>query len=79
MRPVRASEIGSFLFCRRAWWFRGQGVEAENQEALVEGSLFHRRHGFKVIATGFLRLAAWGLLLAAVVLLAVAITLIGLH
>jgi len=75
MRTIRASEIGSFLYCHRSWWYQGQGIESSNQEGLAEGTLFHRRHGRKVILSGLLRLLGWALLLAALVALVVAITL----
>lgn len=74
MRTIRASEIGGFLYCRRAWWYRGQGVASENQAELAGGSEYHRRHGRAVLAAGFLRAAGLFLLLAALVLLAAGLT-----
>jgi hypothetical protein len=74
MRPIRASEIGTYLFCQRAWWYQGQGIETENQSELAEGTLFHRRHGQKVMAVGLLRVIGWILLLGSVAVLAVALT-----
>lgn len=74
MRTIRASEIGSFLFCRRAWWYQGQGIETENQAELAGGSMFHRRHGQTVLLAGLLWLAAWVLMLVVVVLLTVELT-----
>jgi CRISPR/Cas system-associated exonuclease Cas4 (RecB family) len=67
---IRASEIGSYLYCRRAWWYRKQGVESENQAELTTGTELHRQHGRKVIAAGLLRTIGLILLLAAIVLLA---------
>ncbi len=76
MPPViRASEIGSYLYCRRAWWYRKQGVEAENQAELASGTELHRRHGRKVIAAGLLRISGWILLLIAFILLVIYLTL----
>jgi hypothetical protein len=70
MPPViRASEIGSYLYCKRAWWYRKQGVESENQAELAAGTQLHYQHGRKVLAAGIMQLAGYVLLLAAVVLL----------
>lgn len=74
MRTIRASEIGAYLYCRRAWWYRKQGIEPANQAELSAGSEYHRGHGRQVFAAGLLRLAGWLLLLAALVLLAVGLT-----
>ena len=40
-RTIRASEIGAFLYCHRAWWYQRQGFRPINQEALDAGSEFH--------------------------------------
>ena len=70
MRTIRASEIGSYLFCARSWWYRLQGIEPENQAELTAGTELHRAHGRRVIASGFTRALALILLLVALVLLA---------
>lgn len=71
MPPViRASEIGNYLYCRRAWWYRKQGLESENQAELAGGTELHRRHGRQVIASGLTRTLAIILILAALILLA---------
>ncbi len=69
MRPIRASEIGSYLYCHRAWWYRLSGLESSNQAEMAAGTELHRQHGRKVLASGFLRTLAFILLLAACVLL----------
>jgi hypothetical protein len=79
MRTIRASEIGTYLYCHRAWWYQGQGLASENQAELLSGSEFHKRHGRKVVAAGLLRFSALLLLLAALALLAAALTLGWLH
>ncbi len=72
MPPViRASEIGSYLFCRRAWWYRKQGLESENQTEMATGTELHRKHGRQVIAAGFLQTAGYAVLLVAVLLLVI--------
>ncbi|MCS6994739.1 MAG: hypothetical protein N2117_01365 [Anaerolineales bacterium] len=71
MRPIRASEIGSYLYCRRAWWYRQQGKESLNQAELVAGTELHRRHGRKVLVASLQRgLAFLALLMACVMLTA---------
>ena len=70
MSAIRASEIGSYLFCARAWWYRLQGIEPENQAELTSGTELHRAHGRRVIAAGLTRALALVLLLVALVLLA---------
>jgi CRISPR/Cas system-associated exonuclease Cas4 (RecB family) len=66
---IRASEIGSYLYCKRAWWYRKQGVESENQAELAAGTELHHQHGRQVLAAGLLRAIGYLVLLAAIVLL----------
>ncbi len=72
---IRASEIGSYLYCRRAWWYRKQGVESENQVELATGTELHRQHGRQVLAAGLLRTLGVTLLLTALTLLIIYLTL----
>ena len=74
MRTIRASEIGAFLYCRRAWWYQQQGINPQNEAELSAGSAFHRRHGQTVLLARLLRLAGWLLLLAALAAAAVGLT-----
>jgi hypothetical protein len=71
MRIIRASEIGAYLYCHRAWWYQRQGLPSDNQVELASGSELHRQHGRKVLVAGLLRGLAMGLLLAALVLLTI--------
>lgn len=75
MRTIRASEIGAYLYCRRAWWYRKEGIQPHNQAELAGGAEFHRQHGRQVFAAGLLRTAGWLLLLLALALLAAGLTL----
>ena len=68
MKTIRASEIGSYLYCRRAWWYRRSGHESINQAELAAGTELHRAHGRTVIAAGLMRSLAWIVLLTALVL-----------
>ena len=71
MPVIRASDIGNYLYCSRAWWYRKQGVPSENKAELAAGTDLHRRHGRKVLAASLLRGAAILLLLTALVLLTI--------
>jgi len=62
---LRASEIGTYFYCQRAWWFQDQGFPQDSAAAMESGLAWHRRHGRRVLTAGFLRLAGWMLLLAA--------------
>jgi hypothetical protein len=68
MRIIRASEIGAFLYCQRAWWYQQQGEPSENQDELAGGTAIHHQHGKTVITTGCLRVVAYTILLLAVAL-----------
>jgi len=70
MPLTRASDIGNYLFCRRAWWYRKQGIQSDNQAELAAGTVLHRQHGRSVLAAGLTRAAGYILLLAALALLA---------
>lgn len=70
MPVIRASDIGTYLYCRRAWWYRRQGFEPENQTEMLAGTELHHRHGRQVLVAGLLRTLAVIFLLAALVLLA---------
>jgi CRISPR/Cas system-associated exonuclease Cas4 (RecB family) len=71
MKPIRASEIGSFLYCARAWWYQQKGIQSSNQAEMTAGMELHRIHGRQVLASGFTRILALILLLVALALLAV--------
>ncbi len=65
---IRASEIGSYLYCQRAWWYQRQGYESENLAELEGGIELHERHGRVLLTSNCLRVLAYGLLLLAMVL-----------
>lgn len=77
-RTIRASEIGEYAYCSRAWWYRhvkritppGDG----NSERLSRGVEAHRRHGrgvagASVLGTLGMALAVLGLLALGMALL----------
>ncbi|MGD9092402.1 MAG: hypothetical protein PVF74_06120 [Anaerolineales bacterium] len=67
MRVIRASEIGSYVYCNRAWWYQKNGQIPENLEAMVNGQNMHTDHGRRVMATGCLRTLAYLLFLLAII------------
>ncbi|MCI0475668.1 MAG: hypothetical protein L0Y55_05430 [Anaerolineales bacterium] len=43
---IRASEIGEYVFCHRAWWLhRVQGLESANRAQMDAGAARHVQHG----------------------------------
>jgi hypothetical protein len=70
MKPIRASEVGTYLFCARAWAYAQKGIESANQTEMTSGSELHRVHGRQVFASRLLRSLALILLLIALALLA---------
>ena len=69
MPITRASDIGNYLYCRRAWWYRKKGVESENQSELAAGTELHHKHGRLVLASNITRVIGMILLMTAIVLL----------
>jgi len=74
MRTIRASEVGTFLYCQRAWWYQQRGEPSANTAEMVAGAQIHEQHGRTVIATGCLRVLAYSILLISLALLAYALT-----
>lgn len=68
---IRASEMGEYVYCARAWWLRRVGgLEPAGRERREYGVVLHHRHGQAVagsrallIVGGLLTLAALALLL----------------
>lgn len=69
MAPIRASEIGSYLYCARAWWYQRRGFKSSNQTELTAGTKLHQQHGRKLMASGLMRIAALVLLMSALMIL----------
>jgi hypothetical protein len=74
---VRASEIGEYLFCNRAWWLRLQGIVPANRHVLEAGTAAHAEHARRVVFAGCLRTAAFILLIAAVLLGVIGLTILA--
>ena len=68
---VRASDIGAWTFCQRAWWLsRVQGVKHRDPAKLRRGDESHHRHGQQVVHA--VRVQQVGVLLILIGLTAVA-------
>ena len=74
MPVIRSSDIGNYLYCRRAWWYKKQGLESENQAELAAGSEIHRQHGRKVLASSLNRTLGIIFLFVALILLVASCT-----
>jgi CRISPR/Cas system-associated exonuclease Cas4 (RecB family) len=73
---VRASELGEYVYCARAWWLRHeQGVASRNLAALQSGSAAHDRHGRDVASAVTQRRLAFLLALVGVAVAIVAMVL----
>lgn len=70
---VRASDVGTFLYCRRAWWLeRVAGWEPGELPRRTRGTQAHQRHGWWVWLSQLLRtiaitLAVGGLIATALI------------
>ncbi len=69
MRIIRASEINTYLYCQRAWYYRLQGIQPANKEELNAGNQMHYQHGRLVAGAWLLKFLAFGLLLTAIYLI----------
>lgn len=74
MSTLRASEIGTYIFCKRAWWYQKQGYSPSNQRELAAGTKIHFQHTRLVMVSGCLRTVAYALFIIAIMLLAVYLT-----
>jgi hypothetical protein len=75
MRKMSASEISTYLYCERAWWYQHQGIETDNLLELAGGRELHHQHSRAVLTSGILRTLAYTALLAALILFSVVLVL----
>ena len=73
-RTVRASEIGTFIYCQRAWWYQRQGFEPINRRELAAGSEFHSAHAGRARSVILMRIIAGTLIIAALAYLAITLS-----
>ena len=58
-RVIRASEIGQYDFCAKAWWLGSvEGVQPSNVRELQAGTAAHAEHGRQVRRAAQMQLAA---------------------
>jgi len=69
MPIIRSSDIGTYLYCNRAWWYKKQGFESANQAELAAGTEIHVRHGRQVLASSITRTIGLLLLMIALIML----------
>jgi CRISPR/Cas system-associated exonuclease Cas4 (RecB family) len=70
MAVIRASEVGEYVYCARAWWLRrGEGLEPAGSEHRAAGVVQHTRYARLVRLSRLLLLVAAVLLCAGLVLL----------
>lgn len=63
-----ASEIGTYLYCKRAWWFERQRAPSLREPERVRGTAFHEQHGARVATAQRVGGIARAVLLMAVLL-----------
>ena len=69
-RVIRASEIGQYTYCGKAWWLStAEGVAPANTADLARGTAAHAAHGREVIGARALPLIAIALIVIAVLVL----------
>ena len=67
---IRASEVGEYVYCARAWWLRRViGLEPAGHERRELGTALHRRHGRTVAGSRALVVLGAALVLAAALLI----------
>lgn len=57
-RLLRASEVGEYVYCHRAWWLRAvEGLDPTNAAVLQAGTARHQRHARRVATSRALLIA----------------------
>jgi hypothetical protein len=70
---LRASEVGSYVFCARAWWYARRGVPSASQPLMETGERLHRQHGRLAGSARLVTILAFLLLAAAIGLIVVSL------
>lgn len=69
MRTLRASELGIYVYCHKAWWYQRQGMATKNRSALEGGTRLHQQHGRRVFNARLWGVLAWLFLIIGLVIL----------
>lgn len=78
-RTVRASEIGAYIFCQRAWWYQRSQQPTLNKQELAAGSDFHHRHAGRIRASRVLHTVSRIAIFIALILLLLALRAVWLN
>ncbi len=69
-RIIRASEIGQYDFCAKAWWLGSiEGVQPSNIRELQAGTAAHEEHGRQVRRASQMQMTAIVLMALGVIIL----------
>jgi hypothetical protein len=52
---IRASDIGLYVFCARAWRLKADGYESANHAEMAAGTEAHAAHGRQVAVSQYAR------------------------
>lgn len=66
---ISASEISEYLYCRRAWWYRGRKIQSANQPIMDRGTSHHNELAATVQRVEQRSRFGWRLFLAGLLLL----------
>ena len=73
-RVIRASEIGQYDFCAKAWWLGSiEGVQPSNVRELQAGATAHAEHGRQVRRAAQMQMMAIGIVVLGVIVLMLAV------
>ena len=50
---IRASDIGLYVFCARAWRLKADGYESSNRAEMAAGTEAHAAHGTQVAVSQY--------------------------
>ena len=67
---IRASDLGLYVFCARAWRLKSEGYESQNRAEMAAGTRAHQGHGARIAIYDLARRLSLALFALALVLLA---------